>query len=102
MKKGLAFGREVFPVSPKAGRRMGRTPFRYCKCGFPNDTRTTAWAEGSNDGNGGIVWNASTSQFEVVAGCAFCGRTKWLDHKPDPLPDDTRLPSREWFRRRRK
>jgi hypothetical protein len=47
MKNGLHFGGEVHPVSAKAGKRMGRTPFRYCKCGFPNDTRSTAWAEGA-------------------------------------------------------
>lgn len=100
MSKSLHFGREIHPVSPKAGKRMGRTPFRYCKCGFPNDTRTTAWAHGANDGDGGLVWNSVTSEFDVAQGCAFCGRVQWLNKKPKALPDDADLPSREWMRRR--
>jgi hypothetical protein len=99
MKNGLHFGGEVHPVSAKAGKRMGRTPFRYCKCGFPNDTRSTAWAEGANDGDGGVVWNPATSQHDVVMGCAFCGRVQWLDRKPVALPDDENLPSKWWLRR---
>lgn len=99
MKRRLAFGREAHPVSAKAGKRMGRTPFRYCKCGFPNDTRTTAWANGANDGDGGLVWNATTEEYDVTMGCAFCGRVQWLDRKPRALPDDEQLPSNWWLRR---
>lgn len=98
--KSLGFGREALPVSPRAGKRMGRTPFRYCKCGFPNDTRTTAWAYGANDGDGGLTWNGT--EWVVSQGCAFCGRVQWLDKKPKALPDDENLPSKEWTRRRGK
>ena len=98
MKNGLHFGREVHPVSPKSGKRMGRTPFRYCKCGFPNDTRSTAWADGANEGDGGLVLRSGSSpaEWDVTMGCAFCGRVKWLDRKPVALPDDINLPSKEW------
>ena len=102
MRKGLAFGREVHPVSAKAGKRMGRTPFRYCKCGFPNDTRTTAWAHGANDGDGGLVLRTGSSppEWDVAQGCAFCGRVQWTYSKPVALPDDENLPSKDWLRRR--
>ncbi len=99
--KRSGFGREVFPVSGKAGRRMGRTPFRYCQCGFPNDTRTTAWANGANDGDGGVVFNPDSGEHEVKMGCAFCGRVRWTKTKTQALPDDENLPSRDWLRRKR-
>lgn len=94
----VPFGRRVYP-SPTArrGERMGQTPFRYCiQCGFPNDTRTTAWAQGANEGDGGLSLNdgSDPAEWTASAGCAFCGSMKWLPSKPTALPDDERLPTR--------
>lgn len=103
------FGKEQLPHHARAGEQIGQTPFRRCKCGRPLDTRKTAWSKAEGGGLGAptdVVVDGetqdNTKDRDEVSGCWFCGRTYWLNSKPNALPDDRNKPSDEWRNRRKR
>lgn len=113
-RKSPSFGITVYPSpSRRSEGQIGVTPLMRCvQCGFPNDTRNTAW---SNSGEGigaayAVTVDAApgqdptykdTKDRDVQGGCAACGSLKWRPSKPAALPDDRNKPSSEWYARRK-
>lgn len=84
IRKAPSYGNSVFP-SPTGGAKrrlkIGISPYLRCiQCGFPNDTRKTAW---STNGEG-----IDPKTGIVKAGCKFCGSLFWQEQKPPKIADD--------------
>jgi len=89
-KRHFGLGMPVYPsATSRRGERVKRTPYRRCRnCGSPNDTRRVGVGKG--DGLR-LRSDLDPNEWDVKAGCNFCGSKLWHRGGSTPLKDDKRL-----------
>lgn len=98
-RRPVGFGKKLHPgpQARRSPRRFGYSPLIRCQqCGWPNDSRTTAWA---TKGDGYSATPASsgastgiTVEMKNRAGCANCGSMNWHNGPPPQIEDDRKKP----------